>query len=130
MDLKTSNAFSKVSALKKTQAAVTVIKVLITAGIFHMRDLFPDPEALHILLLNGAKSISMICVIPCIAPHIMKLRVGPCQKPLIMNTMNIFIYLLTVPFLLPPRGIYIYLVSHLVRVICHLFQKSLTDTAV
>lgn len=73
--------------------------------------------------------LSRIINKPWSIPHRIKDQFAPCQSPLIPNTIIVFTYVRSLPFLLPPSGIYIYFVKNFVSEICQRFQKSLIDSA-
>lgn len=76
-----------------------------------------------------SKTLSNTLSAPCKMPHKINVQLAPCHTPLMKNTSIVLKYVLNLPFLLPPNGIYMYLVKKPVNEICHLFQKSLMETA-
>ena len=74
-----------------------------------------DPLMQHAFFEIISESLSLagksICPatlkIPFNAPQMKKVRLAPCHIPLTNSTTNILMYFLTVPRLLPPRGMYI-----------------------
>ena len=56
-------------------------------------------------------ALSKTLNIPCKIPHKMKVQLAPCHIPLIKKTSIVLMYVLNLPFLLPPNGIYMYLVK-------------------
>ncbi len=57
-------------------------------------------------------------------PHAIKLKLAPCHSPVKNHTIKIFKNVRTMPFLLPPSGIYTYSLNHVPSDICHLRQNS------
>ena len=76
-----------------------------------------------------SKTLSNTLSAPCKMPHKINVQLAPCHNPLMKKISIVLKYVLNLPFLLPPTGIYMYLVKNPVNEICHLFQKSLIEIA-
>ena len=64
------------------------------------------------------------------SPQNRKFHPAPCQIPVSVHTINILRICLASPLRLPPRGIYTYSLNQVLREICHLCQKSVTEVAI
>ena len=82
-----------------------------------------------VFLMTGLNALAKQLSTPNITPQIRYFQPAPCQIPLIVKTISVLRYVLNSPFLLPPKGIYIYLVRNLGMVICQRDQKSMTEVA-
>ena len=49
---------------------------------------------------------SRVAKSPCHSPHSTKVQLAPCHRPVEKNTTNLFHMVRTLPFRLPPRGMY------------------------
>ena len=110
--LSISKALSKVAALKNTHAQFTNINVK------------NQLTYLLIFQLLSLNNLSITEAIPCKSPQNTNVHAAPCHKPLTKKVNNKFIYVLTLPFLFPPSGLYTYVDNALPKVICHLLQNS------
>ena len=89
-----------------------------------------QPIAFHTPLsrfINSGFSRSHTTHNPCRMPQTTKVQFAPCHRPLSANTTMVLMAMRSFPFLLPPIGIYTYVVKNLPRVMCHLRQNSRTE---
>ena len=92
------------SALKKTQAKEVIAKVeIIAQNSLREGNSFPLATISKLFLLfpdirRGKKKSAFN------APQAMKVQFAPCQNPLIINIINVFLVLLIIPPRLPPKG--------------------------
>ena len=103
----------------------TVLRSNITQLITTQKKVYSHASTLgSFLIYLPSQSFSMVSRMPKYSPQKMKFQLAPCQKPVRDQTIIRFrthFHLLT---RLPPKGIYTYSRNQVLRVICHLRQKS------
>jgi hypothetical protein len=99
------NASLIVGALKNIQPKQTRVKVISIEGRFFSEGTYLFSSILSKYFLFWLKTNSGIKAKACIKPQITKVQLAPCQKPLTMKMINVFLIALVFPPLLHPKGI-------------------------